>query len=378
MVDGSAPRASKDRLESGVETNPMLRVLRGLPVARAPIWLMRQAGRYLPEYRLLRSRADGFLQLCYTPALAVEITLQPVRRFGMDGAILFSDILVVADALGCPVEFVEGLGPRLDRVQNEAAIARLSGDRLHRHLAPVYEAVGELRAALPRETALIGFAGAPWTVAAYMVEGEGSREFSRARAMARRDPDAFGRLIDLVADATAAHLIAQIEAGAQVVQLFDSWAGVLPEPEFARWCIAPTLRVVEALRSAHPEVPVIAFPRGAGALYRHFAEAVPVAGLSLDTGVPLSWARRELAQACLQGNLDPVALLVGGRPLLDEAQRILESLAGHRFIFNLGHGVLPDTDPDEVAALVDHVKAFRLPEAEVTGREDVRSPGSGQ
>jgi uroporphyrinogen decarboxylase len=335
---------------------------------------MRQAGRYLPEYRSLRSRSDSFLQLCYTPALAVEITLQPVRRFGMDAAILFSDILVVADALGCPVEFVEGTGPRLDRVADRAAVSRLSGCRLHGHLAPVYDAVSELRAALPRETALIGFAGAPWTVAAYMVEGEGSREFHKARAFAQRDPDGFQKLIDIVVEATAAHLIAQIEAGAQVVQLFDSWAGVLPEPEFARWCIAPTLRVVEALRSAHPKVPVIAFPRGAGALYRRFAEAVPVAGVSLDTGVPLGWARRELAPKCLQGNLDPVALLVGGSGLLVEAQRILECLAGHRFIFNLGHGVLPDTDPDEVAALVDHVRAFPLPQAAGMEREAGQSP----
>ena len=361
----------------GDATSPLLRVLRGLPVTHPPIWLMRQAGRYLPEYRLLRGRADGFLQLCYTPALAVEITLQPVRRFGMDAAILFSDILVVADGLGCSVEFVEGLGPRLDRVEGKAAVARLSGRRLHRHLAPVYEAVGELRGTLPTETALIGFAGAPWTVAAYMVEGEGSREFHKARAMARRDPDVFGKLIDLVTEATAAHLIAQIEAGAQVVQLFDSWAGVLSEPEFARWCIAPTLRVVEALAAARPEVPVIAFPRGAGALYRRFAEGVPVAGVSLDTSVPLGWARRELAHRCLQGNLDPVALLVGGPTLLDEAQRILECLAGHRFIFNLGHGVLPDTDPDEVAALVEHVKAFRLPQAALMGCEDGGSSGSG-
>jgi uroporphyrinogen decarboxylase len=368
-------RPPKAGPEFNAEPNPVLQALRGLPVARPPVWLMRQAGRYLPEYRLLRSRAEGFLQLCYTPALAVEITLQPVRRFGMDAAILFSDILVVADALGCRVEFVEGAGPRLDRIDGRDAIARLSGRRLHRHLAPVYEAVGELRTALPRETALIGFAGAPWTVAAYMVEGEGSREFHKARALARRDPDGFEKLIDLVAEATTAHLMAQVEAGAQVVQLFDSWAGVLPEPEFERWCITPTLRVVEALRAAHPEVPVIAFPRGAGALYRPFAETVPVAGVSLDTSIPLSWARRELGHRCLQGNLDPVALLVGGSGLLGEAQRILECLAGHRFIFNLGHGVLPDTDPDEVAALVDHVKAFRLPRAaDSMACEAARSP----
>ena len=341
----------------------VLQALRGAAVSRAPIWLMRQAGRYLPEYQELRRQAGSFLQLCYTPSLAAEVTLQPVRRFGMDAAILFSDILVIPDALGCRVAFVEGKGPKLDRIDDRAAIARLSARRLHRHLAPVYETIGKVRAALPSETALIGFAGAPWTVAAYMVEGGGSKEFHRARAMARRDADRFAELIDLVTEATSAYLLAQIEAGAQVIQLFDSWAGVLAEPEFERWCVAPAARIVDALERAHPDVPVIAFPRGAGPLYRRFVQAVPVDGVSLDTAVPLAWARHELDQVCLQGNLDPVALLVGGEARRGEAQRILESLAGQRFIFNLGHGVLPETDPDEVAALVDQVQAFRLPVA---------------
>jgi uroporphyrinogen decarboxylase len=371
MVDAPPTSLQKTAPRSVPETNPVLRSLHGAAVSRPPVWLMRQAGRYLPEYQALRRRAESFLQLCYTPSLAVEITLQPVRRFGMDAAILFSDILVVADALGCRVEFVDGTGPRLDRIDARPALARLSDQRLHRHLAPVYETIGELRTVLPHETALIGFAGAPWTVAAYMVEGEASKEFHRARAMARRDPDGFTELIDLVTEATAAYLVGQIEAGAQVIQLFDSWAGVLPEPEFARWCIAPTTRIVEALRAAHAEVPVIAFPRGAGTLYRQFAEAVPVAGVSLDTTVPLRWARSVLGHKCLQGNLDPVALLVGGDPLRGEAQRILECLAGQQFIFNLGHGVLPETDPSEVAALVDYVKAFRLPQT------DAVEPGAG-
>jgi uroporphyrinogen decarboxylase len=327
---------------------------------------MRQAGRYLPEYRALRQQAESFLELCYTPELAVEITLQPVRRFGMDGAILFSDILVVADALGCAVEFVEGQGPQLAPVRTRADLARLSLADLPSHLEPVYATVRRLRERLPQEVALLGFAGAPWTVAAYMVEGHGSKEFSQARTLARRDPACFAALIDLLTEATSAHLLAQIDAGAQVVQLFDSWAGVLPEPEFVRWCQEPAARIVAALKRARPDVPVIAFPRGAGALARAYLDAVPVDGLSLDTTTPLAWARRALREACLQGNLDPVALLVGGRTMIDEAERIVAALAGSRFIFNLGHGVLPDTDPDAVAALVDHVKALRLPVPEQT------------
>ncbi len=290
----------------------LLATLRGQLRARPPIWLMRQAGRYLPEYRSVRNQASSFIELCYTPALAVEITLQPVRRFGMDAAILFSDILVVADALGCPVDFIEGAGPKLRPVRTEAAVAGLSRTQLRAHLAPVYQALRELRRLLPQETALIGFAGAPWTLAAYMVEGEGSKEFYAARAFARREPETFAVLIDLLTEATIVHLHGQIEAGADVLQLFDSWAGILPQTEFVRWCQVPNAQIVQALKKDHPAVPIIAFPRGAGLHYRSFAEAVPVDGLSLDTTVPLDWARRALPGVCLQGNLDPVALLAGG------------------------------------------------------------------
>jgi uroporphyrinogen decarboxylase len=337
----------------------LLATLRGQLQARPPIWLMRQAGRYLPEYREVRNQAASFLELCYTPALAVEITLQPVRRFGMDAAILFSDILVVADALGCSVDFIEGAGPKLSPVRTAAAIAGLSRTKLGAHLAPVYQALRELRRILPQETALIGFAGAPWTLAAYMVEGEGSKEFYAARAFARREPETFAVLIDLLTEATIVHLRGQIEAGADVLQMFDSWAGILPPTEFVRWCQEPTARIVQALKKDHPAVPVIAFPRGAGLRYRSFAEAVPVDGLSLDTTVPLDWARRSLPGICLQGNLDPVALLAGGACVRAEAQRILRTFRGAPFIFNLGHGVLPETDPAEVAALVAYVKSFR-------------------
>jgi uroporphyrinogen decarboxylase len=350
-------------------TSLVLRALRSQPVPRPPIWLMRQAGRYLPEYRTLRARARSFFDLCYTPELAFEITLQPVRRFAMDAAILFSDILVIADALGCPVVFVEGVGPKLKPVRSAAARARLRRTAVVEKLAPVYATIRALKQELPTGTALIGFAGAPWTVAAYMVEGEGSKEFYVARAFARREPAAFAGLIELLTEATIEHLRAQIEAGADLVQLFDSWAGVLPESEFRRWCQEPVARIARALKSEHPEVPIIAFPRGAGLHLPSFAAAVPVDGLSLDTTVPVTAVRRALPELCLQGNLDPVALLAGGAGALEEAERIVAALASGPFIFNLGHGVLPETDPAAVAALVAHVKSLRLPRVPPHGAE---------
>jgi uroporphyrinogen decarboxylase len=335
--------------------------LHGRAVPRPPIWLMRQAGRYLPEYRALRSRAGSFLELCYTPKLAAEITLQPVRRFGIDGAILFSDILVVCDALGCSVEFVEGKGPRLGPVRDRRALAVLGRQAQREYLGPVYEAARVVAQAIPDDVALIGFAGAPWTLAAYMVEGEGSREFLHARRLARSDPELFGALIELLTAATAEHLLAQIEAGAEVVQLFDSWAGVLPEPEFRRWCVRPTAAIVAQIKAARPDVPVIVFPRGAGALYRVVADEIPADGLSLDTTVPLAWAIEQFPGVCLQGNLDPVALLTGGEALRRETSRILETMtSAGPFVFNLGHGVLPETDPDAVTALVEQVKSARF------------------
>jgi uroporphyrinogen decarboxylase len=324
---------------------------------------MRQAGRYLPEYRAVRQAGATFLDLCYTPELAVEITLQPVRRFGMDAAILFSDILVVPDALGCDVRFEEGAGPRLAPVRTQADLRRLTLAGFADRLAPVYATVRHLRERLPEDTALIGFAGAPWTVAAYMVEGETSKDYARARALAQSEPRLFGGLIELLVEATTAHLLAQIAAGAQVVQLFDSWAGVLPEPEFVRWCQAPAARIVAALKAARPDVPVIAFPRGAGALYPSYQVAVAADAVGLDTAVPLRWARQAMPEVCLQGNLDPVALLVGGRTLRAEAERIVAALAGARFVFNLGHGVLPETDPAAVADLVGFIKSLALERA---------------
>ena len=321
---------------------------------------MRQAGRYLPEYRATRARAGGFLDLCYTPDLATEVTLQPVRRFGVDAAILFSDILVVPDGLGTRLAFVEGRGPVLEPLRGAAAMAGLSLARMRDHLQPVYAAARQVAAALPCGTPLIGFAGAPWTVAAYMVEGEGSREYLEARQLALREPALFGKLIELLVAATVEHLDAQIEAGAAVVQLFDSWAGVLSEPQFERWCVGPVVRIATEIRRRHPGVPVIAFPRGAGIGYGSLAREPAIAALSLDTTVRLAWARAELSEyVCLQGNLDPVVLLAGAEATLAETDRILAAMAERPFVFNLGHGVTPATDPEVVAALVERVKRER-------------------
>jgi uroporphyrinogen decarboxylase len=344
---------------------PLLLVdaLKNAPVARPPIWLMRQAGRYLPEYRALRRQAATFLELCSTPALASEATLQPVRRYGLDAAILFSDILVIPDALGCRVWFEDGGGPKLEPVRDVAAIGRLRASVDLERLAPGYAAIRQVRQSLPAATALIGFAGAPWTLAAYMIEGRSAPEFYTARVFALRQPEAFARLIDLLSEAVLEHLAAQIDAGADVVQLFDSWAGILPEPEFVRWCEVPAARIVGRLKARYPEVPIIAFPRGAGISYQRFVRAVPVDGISLDTAVSLAWAREALGGVCLQGNLDPAALVAGGEIACKAAQRIIDTLGDRPFVFNLGHGVLPQTDPGAVGALVDYVKSARLPQS---------------
>ncbi|MGH1483185.1 MAG: uroporphyrinogen decarboxylase [Geminicoccales bacterium] len=340
-------------------TSVFLDTLRGHVSSPPPIWLMRQAGRYLPEYREVRRGVSGFLELCYTPELAVEVTMQPIRRYGLDAAILFSDILVVPDALGCDVAFVEGEGPKIKPIRDGAALARLNGGSLHQHLAPVYETIKRLRQSLPTETALIGFAGAPWTVACYMVEGSGSKEFQEARMLARRDPEVFSALIDLVTQATIDYLLAQVKAGAQALQLFDSWAGVLPPEQFHQWCERPIGKIVGAVKAVHPDLPIIAFPRGAGVLYQQFVERIPVDGVSLDTTVPPEWASTALKKVCLQGNLDPIALLSGGDDMLNEARHLLNTFAERPFIFNLGHGVLPPTDPDTVKRLIDFVRSYR-------------------
>ena len=336
---------------------PLLRALAGETVTPPPVWLMRQAGRYLPEYREVRGKVGGFLELCYTPELAVEVTLQPIRRYGFDAAILFSDILVIPDALGQNVRFEEGEGPKLDPIRGAAGVAQLRDGKMHERLAPVYETVRRLRQALPANVALIGFAGAPWTVATYMVEGGSSRDFARTRSWSLADPAGFARLIDIVADATAAYLCRQIEAGAEAVQLFDSWAGVLPDDAFQRWVTEPNARIVSAVKERFPDTPVIGFPRGAGVLYEHYAAQTGVDAVSLDTTVPLAWAAERLQpKVTVQGNLDPQVLLAGGAALNHRAREILAVLGHGPFIFNLGHGIIKETPPEHVDQLVHIVR----------------------
>ncbi|HYN46086.1 MAG TPA: uroporphyrinogen decarboxylase [Allosphingosinicella sp.] len=340
------------------ETKRLLRALRGETLAVPPVWLMRQAGRYLPEYRAVRDRAGSFLDLCYNPDLAVEVTLQPIRRYGFDAAILFADILLVPHALGADLSFVEGEGPRLSTVTSAADLARLRpAEAIHDTLAPVYETVRRLRAELPAETALIGFAGAPWTVATYMVAGRGTPDQAPARGLMYRDPAVFQALIDRITEATIGYLLAQIEAGAEVVKLFDSWAGGLPGARFADYCIRPARHIVEALRAAAPEVPVIGFPRGAGGNYAAFVAETGVAGCALDTGVDPAWAAEVLQpRACVQGNLDPLLLVVGGDALVRATRDCVEAFAGGPHVFNLGHGITPDADPANVALMLRTIR----------------------
>lgn len=325
-----------------------------------PVWLMRQAGRYLPEYRALRAQAGSFLDLCYTPPLACAATLQPVRRFGFDAAILFSDILVVPDALGQKLDFVEGEGPRLEPVADGKALARLAPDGAGRELAPVIETVARVREALEPERALIGFCGAPWTVATYMVAGQGTPDQAPARLWAYRDPEGFSALIDMLVAASVDYLDAQITAGADAVQIFDTWAGALPAGEFERWCVAPVKRLVGELRTRHPATPVIAFPRGAGSGYERLVAEIVPEGIAIDTSYRVGEARERLqGRAAVQGNLDPVVLLAGGAALDRAVDDILNALAGGPFIFNLGHGILPETPPEHVGRLVERVRGWR-------------------
>ncbi len=335
----------------------LIRALKGETLKSPPIWLMRQAGRYLPEYRGTRAAAGSFLELCYNPMLATEVTLQPIRRFGFDAAILFSDILVVADALGQKVGFEEGRGPVLEVLTDGKDLGQLGLGRFHEHLAPVYETIDRLKSALPPETALIGFAGAPWTVASYMVEGGSSRDFAKAKSWMYGRQQDFAALIGLLVDATSQYLIRQVEAGAEVLQLFDSWAGALAHNDMRLFSLEPARQIVANVRAVHPEVPIILFPRGVGAGYFDFAEAGVFTGLSLDQSVPLAWARDQLQpRVALQGNLDPQILVNGGRALRYGVAHILNRLGKKRFIFNLGHGIVPETPPEHVAELVKLVR----------------------
>ena len=318
--------------------------------------MMRQAGRYLPEYRELRATAGSFLDLCYNPALATEVTLQPIRRFGFDAAILFSDILVIPHALGRALRFEEGVGPRLDPITPEE-VARLDPDTVLARLEPVLETVALLRGTLPPETPLIGFCGAPWTVATYMIAGRGSTDQAMARGFAHREPDAFAALIDVLTRASIAYLDAQAKAGADALMVFDSWAGALDTASFASASVAPIRTIVAELRARHPNVPLIAFPKGAGARYPAFLEAVRPDGVGLDWTIDPAWAAQRIRPLAVpQGNLDPTRLVAGGAALDAGIDAVLDGFRGGPFVFNLGHGITPETPIAHVERMVARVR----------------------
>jgi len=352
----NAEQASAGNRTTG-KAKPLLRALAGEAQPILPIWMMRQAGRYLPEYRAVRAEAGSFLDLCYTPDFAVEVTLQPIRRFGFDAAILFSDILVVPHALGQKVTFVEGEGPVLEPITDEAGLGRLTEGGVDQCLAPVYEAVSRLSAELPEQVTLIGFAGAPWTVATYMVGGRGSPDQRAAKLWAYRDPDGFDKLMEIVTETTVRHLKAQVAHGAEVVQIFDTWAGSLSPMAFERWSIAPAARIVRELRADYPELPIIGFPKGAGPLLRTYAAETGVTAVGLDPAMPPEWAVAELpASITLQGNLDPILLMAGGAEMRQQVAAIKQAFSGRPAIFNLGHGILPETPIAHVEEMIRLVR----------------------
>jgi uroporphyrinogen decarboxylase len=334
-----------------------LKVLGGIPQNPPPVWLMRQAGRYLPEYRALREKAGDFLNLIFTPEHAVEVTLQPVRRFGFDAAILFSDILVIPHALGQSVRFAAGEGPRLEPLVGGEAVKRLAGEVDQNVLAPVYETVRLVKAKLDAGTALLGFCGAPWTVASYMIAGQGTPDQAPARLFAYREPAAFGALIDILVEASAAYLVRQLQAGADAVQIFDTWAGVLPPEEFARWSIEPTRRIVAKVRAQIPAAKVIGFPRGAGTLLARYVEEIPVNAVGLDWTVDRGFVRKRVQnRVAVQGNLDPLVLVAGGVGLDRGVAAVLDAFAGGPFIFNLGHGIVPETPIAHVETMLKRIR----------------------
>jgi uroporphyrinogen decarboxylase len=338
-------------------SKPLISALHGERIDPPPVWLMRQAGRYLPEYRAIREQAGGFLNLCYDPEMAAEVTLQPIRRFGFDAAILFSDILVIPHALGQDVRFEAGEGPKLDPIRTAEDLVTLSMDRLHERLDPIYGTVARVAAALPDRTALIGFAGAPWTVATYMIEGGGSRDYPNAKGWALGDPEGFGKLVDLLVEATSAYVLRQIEAGAEAIQLFDTWAGVLPAPAFERFSAEPIREIAQRVKAAHPDIPVIAFPRGAAIYLPALARAPEIDAIGIDYGTDPAWAAREIQPyACVQGNFDPILLMAGGPELEKSARAIVEALSGGPHVFNLGHGILPQTPIAHVEQLLKAVR----------------------
>ena len=340
------------------QNKTILRALAGETQPVPPIWMMRQAGRYLPEYRATRAQAGGFLSLCYNSELAAEVTLQPIRRYGFDAAIMFADILLIPQALGADLWFVTGEGPRLSTVTKEADFNRLKpANETDATLNPIYETLRILSRALPAETTLIGFAGAPWTVATYMIAGRGTPDQGPAHNLMTENPDLFQRLIDLLTEATIDYLSKQIDAGAEVVKLFDSWAGSLKGRDFDRFALAPTRRIVTALKARHPNTPVIAFPREAGEKYLGFAKATGADCLALDNSVDPHWAAAHLQpDGCVQGNLKSSHMVSGGPALVKDTKRIVAAFRNGPHIFNLGHGITPQADPDNVQRMIDAVR----------------------
>ncbi len=338
-------------------TKPLLRALSGEHSVIPPIWLMRQAGRYLPEYRAIREKTNNFLDLCFNPKLAADVTLQPIRRFGFDAAIMFSDILVVPHALGQHVTFEAGEGPRLDALKDPAALKRLRTEIYHTKLAAVYETIARVKPELPSSVALLGFCGAPWTLATYMIAGCGTPDQAPARLFAYREPEAFAKLIDILTEASVSYLVQQFSAGVDAVQIFDTWAGVLPAGEFRKWCIEPAARIVASVREHFPAARIIGFPRGAGTELQRYLDAVPVDAVGLDWMTELQFARDYIQPVrTVQGNLDPLVLLAGGAALDRGVDAILEAFGRHPFIFNLGHGILPDTPIAHVERLIARVR----------------------
>mgnify|MGYP000644191843 FL=1 len=346
-----------------MSTLPKKRLLKALnkeQLDRPPFWLMRQAGRYLPEYRATRANAGSFLDLCYNPALAEEVTLQPLRRYDFDAAILFADILLIPDALGQPLAYKEGEGPVLDPIRSAKELTSLSMDKLHDRLNPVYETVNRLSSSLPSHVTLIGFAGAPWTVASYMIEGKGSKDYAEIKKWAYSDPEGFQKLMDILVQSTIEYLLKQVEAGAETVQIFDTWAGVLPDDMFRKWVIAPTRQIVDGLRAVHPDLPIIGFPKGIAGNLLEFVKGTGVTAVSLDTSTPLEWAVENIQpHVVVQGNLDPIMVVAGGQAMVDRVHEILETLSNGPHIFNLGHGIIPQTPPENVALLAETIHAWK-------------------
>lgn len=342
---------------SPVVKKPLLNVLNGHREKIPPVWMMRQAGRYLPEYRATRAKAGSFLNLCFNPELAAEVTLQPIRRFGFDGCILFSDILVIPYALGRKVDFVAGEGPKLEPLVEPQAVQTIRREVDHGLLDPIYRTIQRVKPELPDYVTFLGFCGAPWTVATYMIAGHGTPDQAPARLFAYRHPDAFDELINVLVKASAEYLIRQLKAGVDAVQIFDTWAGVLPPEEFARWSIAPTRRIVLAVRDAIPDAKIIGFPRGAGSMMPHYAAEVPVNAVGLDWMIDKSFAREHVQSVKpVQGNLDPLVLIAGGEALDRSVDDVMRAFSDNPFIFNLGHGITPETPIENVERMLRRVR----------------------